>query len=225
MLPKPAFQIEYQNRLREIRDLLYNTNETGRLIDECAAIISDPRGGRSFIEADRAKWDYHPVMAMGGKAGQGLFYRAAAMKDFRGMAQLMKDYVATRGRWIDSNLLRDSKIPTQPTVTYAGPEKFPSGQLAFRASEYKGSAAFAAMKWRLAEIASPENKNGKLTAPGKYETTPVWESPELTSFTADFTLPPNATTAGRICRVRVRVKDSTGRWSHWSQAVEFLAGK
>ena len=225
VLPNPVFQIEYQNRLREIRDLLYNTNETGRLIDECATIISNPRGDRAFVEADRAKWDYHPVMAMGGKAGQGLFYRAAATKDFRGMAQLMKDYVVARGRWIDSNLLRDSKIPAQPSVAYVGPQKFPSGQLAFRTSEFKGSAAFAAMRWRVAEIASPVSKDGKQTAPGKYEITPLWESPELTSFTADLSLPSNVATTGRTYRVRVRMQDATGRWSHWSQPVEFTAGK
>jgi hypothetical protein len=225
VLPKPAFQIEYQNRLREIRDLLYNANQTGALIDECAAIISDPRGGTSMVGADRAKWDYHPVMATSDKAGQGLFYRASATKDFAGMVRVMKDYVVTRSRWIDSTLLRDAKIPALPTLTYRGPEKSPTNQLTFHASEFKGSVAFAAMKWRLAEIAPPVTKEARLIAPGKYEITPVWESAELTTFAADLTLPPNAAIAGHTYRVRVRVKDVTGRWSHWSPPVEFTPGK
>lgn len=225
VLSKPVFQIEYQNRLREIRDLLYNPVETGRLIDECAAIISGAPGGRSIVEADRAKWDYHPVMARGGKAGQGLFYRAAATKDFVGMARLMTDYVSTRGRWIDDTLLRDEKIPASPVVKYTGPERFPASQLTFRAGEFRGSAAFAAMKWRLAEIAPPQVKGATLTAPGKYEIMPAWESAELTTQVPDITLPVNVVTAGHTYRLRVRFKDVTERRSHWSQPVEFTAGR
>jgi hypothetical protein len=101
VLSRPAFQLEYQNRLREIRDLLFNTDQAWQVINEYAAIIADPAGGPSMADADRAKWDYHPMMAMGGKAGQGLFYQAAPSRDFRGMVRLMRNYVKTRAKWIE----------------------------------------------------------------------------------------------------------------------------
>ena len=141
------------------------------------------------------------------------------------MVRVMKDYVAARGRWIDSNLVRDTKIPAQPTVAYTGPEKFPTNQLVFRAGEFKGSAAFAAMKWRVAVIAPPASKDGKLSAPGKYEITPTWESTELTTYTPDLSLTSDVATVGRTYRLRVSFKDITGRWSHWSQPVEFTVGQ
>ena len=97
---------EYQNRLREIRDLLFNPDQAWQLIEECAAIIADPSGAPSLVDADRVKWDYHPAMANGGKSGQGLFYEASPTKDFAGMVRTMKDYVKTRGAWIDLVTLR-----------------------------------------------------------------------------------------------------------------------
>jgi len=82
-MSRSQFQVEFQNRLREIRDLLFNPEQTGRLIDEYASVIWDPGGRPSIVEADRRKWDYHPAMAMGGKAGQGLFYEASPTKTSR----------------------------------------------------------------------------------------------------------------------------------------------
>jgi hypothetical protein len=50
------------NRIREIQDLLFNTDQTYQLIDEYAAIIDDPCGTPSIVDADRALWDYHPLI-------------------------------------------------------------------------------------------------------------------------------------------------------------------
>jgi hypothetical protein len=220
VLALPALRLEYQNRLREIRDLLYNPEQTGLLIDECAAVIWTP-GRPSMVDADRAKWDFHPIMAMGGKAGQGLFYQITPTKDFAGMVRLMKDYVKQRGEWIDLALLRDPRIPVTPTVTYTGPAGFPANRLRFRASPYQGASAFAAMKWRLAEITPA----GAPRRPGLYEIAPLWESPDLSVFAAESTVPAGLVKTGHTYRVRVRTKDATGRWSHWSGPFEFVAGK
>ena len=224
VLAQPVFRIEYQNRLREIRDLLFNRDQGERLIDECAAIIADPQGGPSPVDADRAKWDYHPVMAPGGKAGQGLFYQIAPSKDFRGMIQLMKDYVTKRSAWVDQSLLTDPKIPDTPTVRFTGEPGFPPQGLKFRASLYQGTHSFAVREWRLAEVAPPPAHAGRLTAPGRYEIIPVWESGEQTQDILELTLPSAAVTPDRTYRVRGRVKDATGRWSHWSAPVEFATG-
>ena len=55
-----------------------------------------------------------------------------------------------------------------------------------------------------------------------YEITPTWQSDELAKV-EPVTLPPNVAKAGHTYRARVRMKDATGRWSHWSVPVEFVA--
>lgn len=88
VLTRPAFNIEYQNRLREIQDLLYNSDEGFRLLNEFAAMIDNPdQQVTSIIDADRAQWDYNPVMVNSAivnlsKAGQGRYYQQGATKDF-----------------------------------------------------------------------------------------------------------------------------------------------
>ena len=225
VLSRPVFGRDYQNRLREIRDLLFNPEQAGQVIDECASVIWDSAGAPSMVEADRRKWDYHPVMAMGGQAGQGLFYQAAPSKDFAGMIQLMKKYVKTRGAWIDANLLRDRLIPATPLGICTGPAKYPANNLRFRASSYQGSNNFAAAKWRLAEITPTNAPPALLRAPRLHEITPIWESAELASATNEVTVPSGVVKAGQTYRARVRMKDSTGRWSHWSPPIEFVAGR
>lgn len=147
VLPRPAFRIEYQNRVREIRDLLFNTDQAWQLIDEYAAIISDPAGGPSMVQADRAMWDYNPILgnsgkSMPGKSGQGLFYQASPTQDFPGMVKLMKSYVERRGKWVDARLANDPGIPTTPTIRSTGPRIFHQdncGSKAARSAEPRNS--------------------------------------------------------------------------------------
>ncbi len=223
VLSRPQFRVEYQNRLREIRDLLFNSEQMDRLIDEYAAVIWNSSGRPSMVEADRRKWDYHPIMAGSWKAGQGLFYQASATRDFPGMARLMKQYVRSRGAWIDSALLNDASIPATPAAVFVGPTNFPANQLRFRASAYKGTAPFAAVKWRLAEVL-PKNATPGAGAHGLYEVKAAWESSESNQPEQIILVPQRAVAIGHQYRVRVRTKDVTGRWSHWSAAVEFAAG-
>jgi hypothetical protein len=222
-LSHPQFRVEYQNRLREVRDLLFNPEQTGRLIDEYARVIWDSNGTPSIVEADRRKWDYHPAMASGEKAGQGRFYEACSTRDFPGMARLMKSYVKSRGSWIDSALLNDSKIPATPTATFVGATNFPVNQLRFRASAYDGGGAFAAVRWRVAEVPPKGAKPSSSQARGLYEIISAWESSDLSQPEATVSIPETVTKPGHCYRVRVRMKDATQRWSHWSDPVEFVA--
>jgi hypothetical protein len=162
-------------------------------------------------------------MADSWKAGQGLFYEAARSHDFSGMVQLMKDYVKSRSGWIDALLLRDSKIPETPSITALCPANFPPDQLRFRASAYKGASDFAAVKWRLAEIGKQRGSDGPSRPRVLSEITPVWESSELKNATPEMGIPPGQAKSGHSYRVRVRMKDVTGRWSHWSAPVEFTS--
>lgn len=223
VLSRPQFRIEYQNRLREIRDLLFNPEQTGRLIDEYTGVIWDASGTPSIVEADRRKWDYHPAMTSGWKAGQGRFYEASSTRDFPGMARLMKSYVTSRGSWIDSALLNDPKVPATPTATFVGPTNFPVNQLRFRASAYKGSDAFAALRWRVAEVPLEGGTPSSPKARGLYEIIPAWESSDFNQPEAAVSIPETVTKPDHRYRVRVRMKDAAQRWSHWSAPVEFVA--
>jgi hypothetical protein len=223
--PRRPFHLEYQNRLREIRDLVFNPEQTDQLIDECAEVIWDPRADSpSIVEADRRKWDYHPALAIGGQAGQGRFYRASPSGDFAGMVQLMKNYVRSRSQWVDANLLNDPKTPSTPSAIYTGPAGHPTGQLKFRPSDYQGAADFAALKWRIAEISPAQTIVKTPRTPRLYEINLAWESDELTT-AQEIAIPQKAVTPGHTYRVRVRMKDITGRWSHWSAPIEFEAGQ
>jgi hypothetical protein len=214
LLFQEPFQHEYRNRLREIRDLLYNPEQADALIDECAAIISDPAGGLSFVDADRAKWDYHPILlsqfVSRSKGRQGEFYKIAPGHDFRGMVQLMKDYVRERGEWIDSQLLAgEGDIPPTPNVSRAG---VTAEAVEFRASDSNNSSTY---QWRLAEI-TPIGESVPHTR-GKYEITLVWQ--KVGGAVAQ--VPLRTLQKGRTYRVRARLQDAAGRCGHWSAPAQF----
>ena len=226
----PQLYIEYRNRLREFHDLLYNTEQMYPLLDELAAMIDDPLGGPSIVDADRAMWDYNPILVSGyvnsSKAGHGRFYQQAATKDFPGMVQIMKDYVT--GYRAFNTYSADSQIPYTPTVTPTGPSSYPVNALTFRTTPFSGPGSgggFAAMKWRIAEITDPEGPSYDPSEPRKFEIETVWETPEMTAFNDSITIPASVVKSGRTYRVRVRMKNTTGWWSHWSAPVQFVASK
>ena len=237
----PALWREWQNRIREVRDLLWNEDEAWRLIDEYAGRLRGPSDQPGILDADRAQWDYNPKMLDStytpnvGKAGQGRFYKwpnePSVSKDFAGCVQLMKNYVtfratspSARAKALDS-IANDSAIPAAPTLTYTGPANYPVNALRFRVSAYSGAAAFGAMKWRVGEITRPTAPNWQASEPWKYEIAPIWESTEVPSFSEQIAIPPGALKAGHVYRARVRFKDAEGRTSHWSAPVEFVAGE
>lgn len=230
VLNRAAFKLEWQNRIREVRDLLFNTDQAWQLIDEYAAVIHHPAGGPSFAEADRALWDYHPIMISQwvnpSKSGQGRFYQKAATKDFPGMVKIMKDYVVRRGQLLDA-LANDRAIPDRPSVVATCPPNFPVNLLTFRCSPFSSpvGATFAAMQWRVGEITDTNSPGFDPRAPRKYEIETAWESDALTTFAGDFTVPPGVVQVGHRYRLRVRMKDHTDRWSRWSAPVEFAVGE
>jgi hypothetical protein len=235
VLPRPAFNLEYQNRIREVRDLLFNNDQAWQLIDEYAAVIHDSAGGLSMTDADRAMWDYNPKMNSSiysstlSKAGQGRFYQfpmePGVPKDFTGTIQLMKNYVVTRSQLLDS-MANDPNVPATPVITATGSTNFPVNRLSFHTSPFAGQGGqFAAIKWRVGEI-TPDNRPAFVYGdPRKYEINAVWESGELTTFAESFTIPAGVLKVAHSYRVRARMKDTAGRWSHWSAAMQFTAGE
>ena len=98
---RPAIEIEYRNRIREIRDLLFNSDQAWKLIEEHARLLRGTNAGPTLLDADRSMWDYNPKMTSGtfssslNKAGTGRFYQwqEPVSKDFAGAVQLLKNYV------------------------------------------------------------------------------------------------------------------------------------
>jgi len=227
---KPAMTIEYKNRVREIRDLLFNNDQAWNLIDEHAALLRGPATAPTILDADRCMWDYNPKMAdpayssSPGKAGQGRFYQwpnePTVTKDFNGCIQLLKNYVVTRSAWLNS--IAADAIPITPTLSYIGGGNYSINRLSFRSSAYSGTQPFAAMKWRIGEVADTNAQAFDPTEPRAYEIVASWESPELTVFNSDITIPSSEVKIGRAYRVRVKMKDVTGRWSNWSAPQQFI---
>ncbi len=213
----PAFRVDYQNRVRELMDLLYNPEQTGMLIDEMAAFVYTP-DQPSLVDADRAMWDYNPILRSSytnpDKAGHGRYYESSATDDFAGMIQLMKDYVDSRGAWMERNLLTTERlIPETPTISYVGETGFPTNGLAFEASAFsdpQGSSTLAAMEWRIAEVTDPQSPSFDPTQPRRYEIDATWQSGELDSNGREIVPPFQVLESGRIYRVRANARQ---RWA------------
>jgi hypothetical protein len=218
LLRTDPFKGEYEQRLAEIRDLLFNSDQCGALLDECASLISNPAGGLSMVDADRAKWDYHPIMSsqfsVRGKADPGLFYRQSPTHDFRGMVQLMKKYVEDRGKWVDANLLMDAALPPAPKIAADDKLDLSAQKLKVQLADSKG---ITKVQWRLAEISNPNVLASVGRQPGKYEINALWE----TKGGASVEVPTRSLEGGHTYRIRARVLDENDRWSRWSAPLQF----
>lgn len=230
VLNQPDFALAYQNELRRVRDLIFNAEQMNLLIDELVAVIDTPASGASMVDADRAMWDFNPILesryVIENRARKGAFYRQTPTRDFAGMVQLMRNWVTKRSTWIDQTLLTDQAFPATPTLRYTGRAGFPADDLTFAPGAFSSpqGAAFAGMQWLAAEVAWPGLVGYVAGAPNRYEAETAWTSPIYTTFTATFTVPNGVCRAGATCRVRVRMLDSTGRWSHWSAPQQFVVG-
>lgn len=231
VLPIAEYAQAYRNRMREIRDLLYNEEQVALLVDESSSFVFTD-GQPSLVDADRAMWDYNPILVSEyvnqGQAGHGRFYAGGGgvppAGSYAGMKQVLVDYSITRGAWIDENILTDSgTIPETPVVTYTGEPGFPLGGLEFTTSAFSGlPEAFGAIEWRVAEISNPSTPGFDPTQPWKYEIDAVWESGELETFEDSIAIGGGQLEEGKTYRARVRMQDSRDRWSHWSEPVEFI---
>ncbi len=232
-----AFRTAFRNRIRELRDLLFNVDQTGQLIDEKASLLRDLGVSPSFLDADRAMWDYNPKMDSStystyvDNARTGQFYRwpiePTVSKDFEGCVQLMKDYVVERSFILDT-LAADSDIPNTPSTSYTGAAGYPLNDLSFQCSVFsdpQGSGTFGAMEWRAGEVLDPSAPSFDPDKEPPYEINAEWESGVISNFSSSITIPVDALKVGHAYRVRVRMKDSSGRWSHWSDPVEFIAAE
>ncbi|MBN1816036.1 MAG: lamin tail domain-containing protein [Sedimentisphaerales bacterium] len=148
----PASTLAFRNRARELSDLLLNPEQCGQLIEEYAAMVHNQDGGPSFVDADRALWDYHPRIQHPGR-----FYGSSPTGDFEGMVQRMRDFLSPDG-WGGARLaflIEDPDVPYTPAISYTGPSSRPANGLTFEVNPFddpQGSDTLAATKWRIAEV-------------------------------------------------------------------------
>ncbi|HTI71031.1 MAG TPA: CotH kinase family protein [Candidatus Limnocylindria bacterium] len=217
LLRYPSVRREYQNRLREIIDLLYNDDQTGNLIDTYASIVAARNVKLSLAEADRRHWDWHPVMSsrwvIGSKSRPGSFYEASPTGDFWGMTAVMKDYVRSRRQFLESKILGAQPIPPTPRIVKSGTGKSADSGICL-ASE--GSpAADARFQWRLAETTLKRVENGRADKQPVLEIEAVWSE----NGKSTCQIPAKYILAGHSYRARARQVDAQGNAGHWSEPI------
>ena len=233
--------IEFQNRSRELQDLLLNDDQGWAFIEEYARYVEP------FAAIDRAIWDYNPRASSSPANGQhrGAFYnevyryppgngaagevrRAISPVGFEGMVNWVKEFISFNGFGGGqlAVLNSDPDIPATPMITFAGTAGFPADGLQFATNPFddpQGSDTFAAIQWRLGEVSDPNAPSFDPDSPRVYEVDAAWESGHLTDFADQISIPGSAVEPGHAYRARVRMQDTTGRWSHWSDPVQFVA--
>jgi hypothetical protein len=223
ILSRNPFREAYQQRLAELRDLLLNPDQLGRLIDEHAAMIWNGDAKLSLADADRAKWDYHPIMSSGavmsGKSDPGLFYFGKTANRFGVMPALMKDYVQRRQRHLDRLLVGYTPSPA-PQLTGPPEVALATGKLAL-AAKLADPAGAGKLQWRLAEVTDSKSPAFQPKQPWRYEVEAVWQAETATEPRVE--IPLAGLAAGHTYRVRVRNALAQGPASRWSAPVEFVA--
>jgi len=220
-------RIELRNAIRELRDLVWYRDGTGRgpfddIADEAYARIA------AFWPAEYARWP-NPGAQANNPAGAP--WKLQDMKNFAftGWTDTINTDPAVgaggRAAYLDSisDSLDAGQLPTKPTIGYGGAAGYPVDGVALSSSAFSDPqpGTFAAMQWRIGEITDSNAPAYNPAAPLIFEATPVWESGELTPFNASITVPGTALRVGHTYRARVRHKDTTGRWSHWSAPIQF----
>jgi hypothetical protein len=234
----PTLWPRYFNQVREIRDLLWQQNQLDPLIEQFASVI------RPLVNADFARWynapsdagNFSGLVGPGTISSNGQTSLTAYIADMRNFAWNGGTWsggnVGAGGRaaYLDSlqNGISNSEgatIPNTPTITFTGAAGFPVNNLFFSTSNFvdpQGAGTFAAAQWRMAEV-----NTSATYVPGEkrlLEIVASFDSGEITAFASQFRFPASACVPGKRYRARVRHKDTSGRWSHWSTAIEFTAG-
>ena len=234
---KTRMQQAYRNRVREVRDLLWQRDQLALVIRQTAAFLD------ALEEPDIDRWRDAPPTA--GRQ----FFAASSQRTLEGKIADMLRFAFTGGSWpggpigdggraafLDSfaDTAHRNTLPRRPKIEYLGADGFPVDGLSFRASEFEdpqGIETLRGTEWRIAAVTPIENPESVALddpvwreAPVELEITPTWLSEAVEVSPAPFTFPREPLTVGKNYRVRARAVDETGLTSHWSLPIEFIAG-
>ena len=231
---REAMLTAYRNTIREVRDLIWQSDQINPALDQLHGIIAP------FVLADRDRWN-------GGTTLSG----QESIGDVADKVADMKKYAWEGGRWTGGEgndpskdggisgqegrdayldfLAKDGIVPTRPTISYDGPADYPVDQIRFASSGFKtsifGGKPFAGMEWRLAEITDPSLPDYDPNEPFQWEYQAVWKSEVLVEDNLTMAYPATAMRVGRSYRARVRYLATDGKWSSWSEPHQFTAGE
>ena len=226
--PRTAMTIAARNAIRELRDLLlYRDTATNRgpvddIMDDAAAKLAQ------FYPADLARWPAPGAQANypGGVPSKIADMKAFLFTGWTDAAGNGDPAVGAGGRaaYLDSisDAIDAGQLPAKPTITNSSAGGNPVDGISFTSSAFsdpQGTGTFGAIQWRIAEITNPAAPAYDPAAERIYEMTEVWGSGEMLAFNAGIAVPANVLEVGHTYRARVRHKDSTGRFSHWSDPV------
>lgn len=203
-------RVEFEGVLRDFIDRFLpddiNALEGANLLVEQKALMVDtPGNGTTLAEIDRLRWDL-------------------GWTDFDQEKVDIKTFFRDRRQWMLTNYCEDVEIPNQPTITHVSAASYPADDIRFRTSAFSdGSGNADSIEWQVAEITDPNNLPAAGSADWHYEISPTWHSGEMNYEGGQNTLtvPLGVVQAGKMYRARVRHKDDTGRWSHWSAPITF----
>jgi len=226
-IDKPEMKIAHRNVLRSFRDLVWQPDQVGSLLDDRAAFISD------MSQADQDRWRGAPTSA-GMANDDPLTVKLQDMKNFAfsGWSGGSGPTVGAGGRAAFLDSIADGpdagRLPATPMISYTGVAGFPTDGLQFQTSAFtdpQGSGTFAAVEWRIGEIEDPAAPAWDPEEDFILENDLIWGSGELLTSNNVLSVPGGALKVGHTYRARVRFKDNTGRFSHWSEPVEFSTGE
>lgn len=220
---KPSMKIEHRNVLREFRDLVWQPGQLNALMDDRAAVISE------LTKADQDRWRNAPL-GTGTAVDDPLSYKLPDMKAFcfTGWSGATGPTVGAGGRGAHLDSLADAPdaglLPAKPVISYTGAVGHPLDGLSFATgafSDPQGPGSFGGMAWRIGEIEDPAAPAHDPNKKFVLEADTVWESGTLPAYQGSIAVPAGALKLGRTYRARVKMKDNTGRWSHWSEPYQF----
>jgi hypothetical protein len=224
---KPEMKIAHRNVLRSFRDLVWQEDQVGALLDDRAAFISE------MTMADQDRWRNAPLAA--GRANDDpLTFKVQDMKNFafNGWSASSGPAVGAGGRAAFLDSIADNpdsgRLPATPVITYTGQDGYPVDSLQFESSSFsdpQGSGTFASLEWRIGEIEDPTAPAWEPNDDFILENDLIWGSGPITTFTAQINIPAGALKVGHTYRARVRHLDSTGRASHWSDPIELTTAQ
>ncbi len=225
--------------------------QVGQLVEELSGALMPAGFTLNWGQLDESVWNWHPrqnqkgIFYVNPTTGQhfgGPWQRTLATPDLAGFRRYIvefctdsrpvKNYAPNDGdqRGYGFGYLqqeaKDAAIPETPRVRYAGAAGFPPGNLPFEATPFASPITnrFAAVQWRVGEISAPVRAGPGVGKPWRYEIETHWVSGEMGAPRSPFETPAKTCLTNHTYRVRARYKDHTGRWSHWSPAVQFVPG-
>lgn len=228
-------QREYRNAMRELRDLLFQSDQINPIIDALAARIA------AIAPADLLRWSdctpsgssYRSMPIAGPALSSGLAGYVQDMKNFMFTGGYASWWVGgesvSTGGWITrvDGVAADASIPTRPSLGYVGPTGYPLNALTFESSAFgdpQGAGTFAAIQWRVAEVQNTNQPPVDRRVMPPLEWNPVWDSGVLSNWNNRITFPGVYLQTNKVYRARVRHMDNTGRWSKWSNPLQFTPG-